>query len=157
MANIMKGWTRRVLLGAMAALVAASAATAAPAAASIEETVRSYWSALSAMEPEKALALFADGAESIDPWGAPPVVGTEARRQAYAGLSGAFRGVTFSVVRLKITGDRAAVAWTADATTADGRRVSFDGIDVFEFDEDAMITRQWGYWDPTILMPPRSD
>jgi len=144
---------RSAIVAILALTISAASASAAPSAAAIEQTVRGYWSALSSMNTEEALALFAEGAESVDPWGSPAVVGTEARRQAYAGLSGAFRSVTFAVGRLKINGDRAAVSWSARATLADGRSVSFDGIDVFEFDDRGLITKQWGYWDPSFMMP----
>ncbi len=45
----------------------------------------------------------------------------------------------------------AAVKWTANGVGWTGRRVVFEGIDVFDLDDPAKVRTLWSYWDPAIL------
>lgn len=123
----------------------------------VSETVSGYWTALSALNIEAALELFADDAVSFDPFGVPPVEGAAARREAFLGLAQAFETLRFSQDSVHISGNRAAVKWSSVAKMKDGRSVEFAGIDVFEINSDGKIQTLWGYWDPSILFPPQKN
>ena len=51
-----------------------------------------------------------------------------------------------------LSGNRAAVKFTGRGTGKNGRQVIFEGIDVFEINQEGKIQTMWGYWDPAAMM-----
>lgn len=118
----------------------------------VEQTLNAYYAALNNLEPDAFVDTFAPDAVSNDPVGAPPNVGHAGVRQFISGIQAAFSKVDMSQDFTSIAGDRAAVKWTVNGVLADGRNVTFAGIDVFEFNTDGKIQNLWGYWDPSVLL-----
>jgi len=117
----------------------------------VEQTLNAYYTALNDLAPDAFVDTFAPDAVSNDPVGAPPNEGHAGIRQFINGIAGAFSKVSMSQDFTSIAGDRAAVKWTVNGTMANGRSVTFEGIDVFELGPDGKIQRLWGYWDPSVL------
>jgi len=117
----------------------------------VEQTLNAYYAALNDLASDAFVDTFAPDAVSNDPVGAPPHEGHAGIRQFINGIAGAFSKVDMSQDFTSIAGDRAAVKWTVNGVLGDGRRVTFEGIDVFEFGADGKIQRLWGYWDPSVL------
>ena len=42
--------------------------------------------------------------------------------------------------------------FTGHGTGKNGRQVTFEGIDVFEINQEGTIETMWGYWNPAALM-----
>lgn len=117
-----------------------------------EKVIADYFAATRAMDGEAWLATFADDAVSSDPVGAPPMQGKEALGQFFAGIAGAFETVGLTEDSIFISGNGAAVKWTGRGKGRNGREVTFEGIDVFEINEDGLIQRMWAYWNPAKMM-----
>jgi ketosteroid isomerase-like protein len=69
------------------------------------------------------------------------VEGAAAMREHIAGIFASYPDLRFRRRRLYVGPDHATSEWTASATLADGRRVEWDGIDVFPMRE-GLIARK---------------
>jgi steroid delta-isomerase len=118
----------------------------------ISKGVKAYFAAIRAMDVEAWVATFAPDAVSYDPVGAPPTVGHEALRQFFNAIAGAFEKVSFAEDHVFIAGDGAAVKWTAHGRGKNKRDVRFEGIDIFEFNEQGLIQTARSYWNPAEVM-----
>jgi steroid Delta-isomerase len=118
----------------------------------IGKVVGDYFAAIRATDMEAWVATFADNATSHDPVGGPPFDGHDSLRQFFQGITGAFESVGLTENKVFISGNGAAVMWTGYGVGKNGREVSFEGIDVFEINEQGKIQKLWAYWDPAALM-----
>ncbi len=123
-----------------------------PTAAVIQKVVATYFAATLAMAPEAWIAAFADDAISYDPVGSPPTRGHAGLRQFFQTIAGVFEKVGLQEDHVFVSGNGAAVKWTGRGIGKNGCAVSFEGIDVFEVNEQGKIQKVWGYWDPTAVM-----
>ena len=73
--------------------------------------------------------------------GEAPVAGAEAVRAHLAGIFERWPDLRFSSRRLYVTEAVCVSEWTATATTPDGRRIEWDGVDVFPI-RDGRIARK---------------
>jgi ketosteroid isomerase-like protein len=73
--------------------------------------------------------------------GEPAVVGADAVRAHLAGIFERWPDLRFASRRLYITDAVCVSEWTAGATTPDGRRIEWDGVDVFPI-RDGLIARK---------------
>jgi steroid delta-isomerase len=73
-------------------------------------------------------------------------------RQFFAGIAGAFETVGLKEDSVFVSGNEAAVKWTGRGVGKNGREVSFEGIDVFEFNADGKIQTMWAYWNPAAML-----
>jgi len=67
--------------------------------------------------------------------------GAEAVRDHLAGIFAGWPDLRFRGRRLYVTDDVCVSEWTARATTPDGRRIEWDGVDVFPI-RDGLIARK---------------
>ena len=73
--------------------------------------------------------------------GEPPVVGRAAVRSHLEGIFARWPDMRFSSRRLYLSEEFCASEWTARATTGDGRRIEWDGVDVLPI-RNAAIARK---------------
>ena len=73
--------------------------------------------------------------------GERPVVGADAVRAHLAAIFARWPDMRFSGRRLYVSPEFCVSEWTARATTPDGRRLEWDGVDVFPF-RDGLIARK---------------
>jgi ketosteroid isomerase-like protein len=73
--------------------------------------------------------------------GEAPVAGADAVRAHLAGIFERWPDMRFTSRRLYVTDDVCVSEWTARATTPDGRRIEWDGVDVFPI-RDGLIARK---------------
>ena len=118
----------------------------------VSRTIKAYFAALRAMDVEAWVATFAPDATSYDPVGAPPHVGHEALRQFLSAIMAAFDKVGLTEDQVFIAGNGAAVKWTGSGKGKNGRAVRFEGIDVFDFNEEGLIQTVRAYWNPAEVM-----
>jgi steroid delta-isomerase len=121
-------------------------------AEAIQRVVADYFRATRSMDIEAWLATFAKDAISYDPVGGQPLEGEDSLRQFFAGIAGAFETVGLTEDSVFISGNGAAVKWTGQGVGKNGRRVTFEGIDVFEVNDGGKIQRMWAYWNPAAMM-----
>jgi steroid delta-isomerase len=118
----------------------------------ISKAIKAYFAAIRSMDGEAWLATFAPNATSYDPVGAPPTVGHDALRQFFAAIVAPFDKVGLTEDHVFIAGNGAAVKWTGRGKGKNGRDVRFEGIDIFEFNEEGLIQTVRAYWNPAEVM-----
>jgi steroid delta-isomerase len=121
-------------------------------AEAISKGVADYFRAIREMDLEAWLATFATDAVSHDPVGSQPLEGHDSLRQFFTGIAGAFDTVGLTEDSVFVSGSGAAVKWTGRGIGKNGREVSFEGIDVFEFNDAGKIQVMWAYWNPAAMM-----
>jgi ketosteroid isomerase-like protein len=84
--------------------------------------------------------------------GEDPVAGADAVRAHLAGIFARWPDMRFTSRRLYVTDDVCVSEWTARATTPDGRRIEWDGVDVFPI-RDGLIARKDDYTTSHIARP----
>lgn len=117
-----------------------------------QQVVADYFAATRAMDADAWVATFAEDATSDDPVGAPPMKGHAALRQFFDGIVGAFAKVGLVEDHVFACGNEVAVKWTGRGTGRNGREVVFEGIDLFEINDDGKIQTLRAYWNPAAMM-----
>ncbi|MEP7153196.1 MAG: ester cyclase, partial [Nitrospira sp.] len=69
-----------------------------------------------------------------------------------AGVLAAFQTIDLKEDHIFLSGNRVAVKFTGRGTGKNGRNVVFEGIDVFEINQEGKIQTMWGFWDPAAMM-----
>jgi steroid Delta-isomerase len=118
----------------------------------ISHTVRAYFLAIRAMDPEAFANCFAEDGTTNDPMGSPPITGRAAIREFLASICKNFKEVSLTEDSVFVAGNGAAVKWTGKGTSANGKAVNFEGVDVFEVNLDGKIQNVWAYWNPAEMI-----
>jgi ketosteroid isomerase-like protein len=87
--------------------------------------------------------------------GEPPVEGADAVRAHLGGIFARWPDMQFVSRRLYLTDTVCVSEWTARATTPEGRRIEWDGVDVFPI-RDGLIARKDVYSTSHIARPAES-
>jgi steroid delta-isomerase len=118
----------------------------------ISRAVRAYFLAIRAMDPEAIANNFAEDGTTCDPMGAPPISGRAAIREFFESIFKNFKSAALTEDSVFVAGNGAAVKWTGSGTSASGKEVNFEGIDVFEINHDGKIQSLWAYWNPAEMI-----
>ena len=118
----------------------------------VARTIRAYFAALRAMDQDAWVDTFAVDAISHDPVGSPPIRGHQKLAEFFQSLAGAFKEVGLTEDHVFIAGNGAAVKWTGRGTSKQGKTVLFEGIDVFELNEEGKIQQLRAYWNPAEMV-----
>lgn len=119
---------------------------AAPDRAVLETTVRAYAAAWGARDREAWLATFAASATQEDPVGDGARRGRDEIGEFWDRAMAAYDSLEIVPRDIFICGREAAMEWTIHAVTCEGA-VTFNGVDVFTFDEDGRILSVRAYWE----------
>ena len=119
----------------------------------IERVVAAYFSALREIDIERLLELFDEDAVSWDPVGSPPMRVRDKSNNYFRALSTIFSKMALREEEVFVAGSEAAVRWTGVAILrTNPREVDFEGISVFEINEQGRIQSVRSYWDKATLM-----
>ena len=118
----------------------------------ISHAVRAYFLAIRAMDAEAFANTFAEDATTFDPVGAPAITGRDAIREFLASICKNFKSVRLTEESVFVAGNGAAVKWVGKGTSATGKDVKFEGIDVFEINADGKIQTVRAYWNPSEMI-----
>jgi steroid delta-isomerase len=118
----------------------------------ISITVKEYFAALRAMDERAWVNTFAGDAVSYDPVGTPAIEGHEKLAEFFQTITAAFKEVGLTEDDVFIAGNGAAVKWTGRGTSNEGKKVHFEGIDVFEMNEAGKIQSLRAYWNPAEMV-----
>jgi len=110
------------------------------AAAELERTIERYNAAWNAHDLDGIVALHAPGMVFENHTAGERIEG-EAVREHIGRIFANWPDLTFTGRRLYARDGLVVSEWTASATDAEGRRLEWDGIDVFPF-EDGLILRK---------------
>ena len=104
------------------------------------------------MDPDAIASTFAEDGTTYDPVGSQGVTGRDAIREFFSSIYKNFKNVTLTEDSIFVAGDGAAVKWTGKGTSANGKSVNFEGIDVFEVDVNGKIRTVRAYWNPAEMI-----
>ena len=118
----------------------------------ISRAVRAYFLAIRAMDAEAFANTFAEDGTTFDPVGSPAITGREEIREFLQSICQNFKSVALEEDFVFVAGSGAAVKWTGRGTSANGREVKFEGVDVFDVNEDGKIQTLRAYWNPAEMI-----
>src|SRR5213596_1444158 len=117
----------------------------------ISQTVKNYFAAIRAMDPQAILNTFAADAITYDPVGTPPNQGHKKIGDFFQAVMAAFKEVGLTEDEVFIAGNGAAIKWTGRGISQAGNKVHFEGIDVIEVNEAGKIQTLHAYWNPAEM------
>ena len=118
----------------------------------VSRAVRAYFLAIRAMDVDAFANSFAEDGTTCDPMGAPPIKGRDGLREFFQSICKNFKSVALNEESIFVAGNGAAVKWIGQGTSINGSQVRFEGIDVFEVNEDGKIQNVWAYWNPKEMI-----
>jgi steroid delta-isomerase len=118
----------------------------------VSRTIKTYFAALRAMDQKAWVNTFAEDAISNDPVGTAPIVGHQKLAEFFQTITAAFKEVGLTEDQVFVAGNGAAVKWTGRGTSKQGKKVQFEGIDVFEINEAGKIQTLHAYWNPAEMV-----
>jgi steroid Delta-isomerase len=118
----------------------------------VSRAVRAYFAAIREMDQQKWVETFAEDAVSNDPVGAPPIEGHQKLGEFFQTITAPFKELGLTEDYIFIAENSAAVKWTGRGVSQQGRKVHFEGIDVFEVNEDGKIRTINAYWNPAVMV-----
>ena len=118
----------------------------------ISHAVRAYFLAIRAMDADAFANTFAEDGTTFDPVSAPGITGRVGIREFLESICKNFKSVGLTEESVFVAGTGAAVKWTGQGTSATGKEVRFEGIDVFEINEDGKIQTVRAYWNPAEMI-----
>ncbi|HVS20850.1 MAG TPA: nuclear transport factor 2 family protein [Pyrinomonadaceae bacterium] len=118
----------------------------------ISRAVRAYFLAIRAMDAEAWANTFAEDGTTFDPVGTPAITGRDALREFLQSICKNFKSVGLTEDSVFVAGNGAAVKWTGHGISSNGKEVKFEGVDVFEVNEDGKIQTVRAYWNPAEMI-----
>ena len=118
----------------------------------ISRAVRAYFLAIRAMDADGFANTFAEDGTTYDPVGTSGITGREAIREFLQSICANFKSVGLTEDCVFVAGNGAAVKWTGKGTSTNGREVRFEGVDVFEVNEDGKTQTVRAYWNPAEMI-----
>jgi len=104
------------------------------------------------MDQQAWVDTFAEDAVSHDPVGAQPIRGHQQLGDFFQSITGAFKEVGLTEDQVFVAGNGAAVKWSGRGVSKQGRKVRFEGIDVFVINEAGKIETLHAYWNPAEMI-----
>lgn len=118
----------------------------------VSRAVKAYFAAIRAMDQQAWVNTFAEDAVTHDPVGAPPTEGHQKLGEFFQTITAAFKEVGLTEDQVFVAGNAAAVKWTGTGVSKQGRKVRFEGIDIFEVNEAGKIQSLQAYWNPAEMV-----
>ena len=118
----------------------------------VSRAVRAYFEATRAMDQQAWVNTFAEDAVSYDPVGALPTTGHQKLGEFFQTITAGFKEVGLTEDQIFVAGTGAAVKWTGRGVSKQGRKVHFEGIDIFEVNESGKIQTLHAFWNPAEML-----
>ena len=119
-----------------------------------EQVARRFIAALEQLEQSRELdpivETFAESADVGNVLVPERFSGKDGARQFWTDYRGVFGAVRSTFRNVITTDGRAALEWTTDGTSTDGKPFHYEGVSVLELEDD-LITRFHAYFDPAAL------
>jgi steroid Delta-isomerase len=112
----------------------------------VERAIRQYAAAWGARDREGWLATFAEHATQEDPVGSGVRRGRDEIGRFWDRAVAVYPSLEILPRDIFVNGREAAMEWTIRAASADGP-ITFDGVDVFAFDDAARIVSVRAFWE----------
>ena len=122
-----------------------------PTSELIYRSVARYFEATRSNNARQWASCFSANAVVEDPVGTTPIKNLEAILQLGETFVSAFETVGLHEF-VHVVGNEAAARWTGRGLTKEGKPIRFEGINIFEFDEEGKIVNLKGYWNPDKII-----
>ncbi len=130
-----------------------SDATTALSPEKIQATIDRYFAATrSTNKAAEMVACFALDTISYDPADGPALEGHAGLLQGFQQIGTFFAEIELAADFTAINGNEAAVKWSGRGTGRNGVAVTFEGIDLFEFNAAGQIQTLRAYWNPAATI-----
>lgn len=118
----------------------------------VEVRLKDYRESLASMDVERWVGEFAENGTVEDPVGGPVVSGTDELKRFFKQV-----GKTFTTLQLTpefeiIAPPEASGKWSALGITHSGKKVTFEGISSFKFNEYGKIIQMRAFWDQKAVV-----
>ena len=114
----------------------------------VRQWVEDYFAATQSGDAERWAAQFAEGAFINDPFGTPPPQNRAEVVERGETFMSSFEEAGLYPDWIFTNGLTATAKWTGRGTTKDGRKMVFDGINVYRWTYDGKVASLVGYWNP---------
>jgi steroid Delta-isomerase len=119
----------------------------------IQATIDRYFAATrSTNKAADMIACFAPDTISYDPADGPALTGHAGLLQGFQQIGSFFTEIELTAGFTSINGNAAAVKWSGWGTGKNGVTVTFEGIDLFEFNTTGQIQTLRAYWNPAATI-----
>ena len=119
----------------------------------LRAAVQTYFEVASSGDVERYVALFTAAGILEDPVGTPPAQGPTAIRQQISFVNVLFKQLIITPGVIFVGGQQVATHWTGRGTTHKDAVFEFEGIGIFEFDEQGKLRSVREYYDGAVLLP----
>jgi steroid delta-isomerase len=116
----------------------------------LETTIRAYAASWAARDREAWLRTFATNATQEDPVGVSIRRGRREIGEFWDREMARYQSIEIAPREIFVVGHEAAMVWTINGVSDEGA-VSFDGVDVFQFDEAGLISSVRAFWERSSL------
>lgn len=118
----------------------------------VEIAVETFYGALRENDVELWGSIFAEGGVLVDPIGTPARHGRSEIQEFLSGVLSLCDKFGVSENYVFVHENTAVVKWTGNGTGKNGCSFTFEGIDIFELNEQGKIQSLKAYWDaePTL-------
>jgi len=113
----------------------------------IEAAVEEYFASIGSMDVSRFVNNFAADGVLEDPVGTPAVQGTSAIAAYFGAIIAPFSEIKPRVQEVIVCGHEAAVNWKLQLTTTTGKKITIDGMGVFNFNQDGKLQSVREFWD----------
>ena len=140
-------------VAASSTLTASSRAASSPLAMEnltqeqIEAAVEEYFASVSAFDVPRYVNNFVPDAVLEDPVGTPPLQGTPAISAFITAIIAPFSEIKHRIQEITVCGHEAAVNWKLHLTTTTGKKITIDGMGIFNFNQDGKLQSVREFWD----------
>jgi steroid Delta-isomerase len=119
----------------------------------IQSLVQQYFAASRGNNKvEEMVACCAEDCVSQDPVDGPALNGHAEVRQFFQTIVDLFTTLELTEEFISIHGQSAAVKWSGQGIGKNGYEVTFEGIDLLEFNANGKIQSIKGYWNPAAML-----
>ncbi len=117
----------------------------------INDVVRRYFESISELNMDEWVKLFASDGYIEDPVGTRPYIGHQQLSVFFKGVLRFFAELDMTIEEQITKKDCTEVSWTAEATTYNGKEISFNGKEVFHIGTKGEIFAAEVYWGPAMI------
>jgi steroid delta-isomerase len=116
----------------------------------LDTTIRAYAASWAARDREAWLRTFATNATQEDPVGVSIRRGRREIGEFWDREMARYESIEIAAREIFVVGHEAAMVWTINGVTDEGA-VSFDGVDVLQFDDAGLISSVQAFWERSSL------
>ena len=118
----------------------------------IRQSVARYFEATRSGDARQWAERFAEDAIFEDPVGTTPVNEPAKILEFGNKFMSGFKTVGLHEEFVHVVANEAAARWTGKGTTKEGKQITFEGINIFKFNDEGQIVNLKGYWSPDNMV-----